>query len=303
LSSVSEQRYPAIEHIVVDGGSTDGTLDLIRSFRSRHALRWISEPDDGMYEAINKGLALAKGEILAYLNSDDLYFPWSIEVAVAELAKGSDLVYGDLGLLRVISEEDTRFFLHFYPRFDFRHYTYSGAIGQPTVFWRRSLTERIGGFDATYKLLGDCEYWLRAATAGAKLSHVSEVLAVQIDHQGTLRSTQSDVLQVERNKMQARYATMAGKRPSQRLERLKESLRWRLHQLLFSASFRKTAPKRWSRFIGFAKEHGIRLGPMSAFVLNLLPVRRPLRSMWTDTRAFREALLKGIDADVSSDDG
>jgi hypothetical protein len=224
-------------------------------------------------------------------------------VAVAELAKGSDLVYGDLGLLKVISEEDSRFFLKFYPRFSFRHYTYSGAIGQPTVFWRRSLTERIGDFDTTYKLLGDCEYWLRAAAADAKLSHVSEVLAVQIDHPATLRSTQSDLLRIEARKMQATYAPKAGKPPSEHLKRLRESLRWRWHQLLFSAAFKKAAPKRWRWFIAFAREQGIQLGPMSAFVLNLLPAHRPLRSMWTDTQAFRESFLKGLNNGASSGKG
>jgi glycosyltransferase involved in cell wall biosynthesis len=294
---VSEQRYPAVEHIVVDGGSSDGTFELIKAFRSRHTLRWISEPDGGMYEAINKGLALAKGEVIAYLNSDDLYFPWTIEAAVAQLGLGSDLVYGDLGILKVISDEDTRFFLHFYPRFSFKHYTYSGAIGQPTVFWRRSLTERIGGFDTTYKLLGDCEYWLRAAAAGAKLVHISEVLALQIDHAGTLTSTQSDLLPLEARRMQATFAARAGNRPSKRLARLQDSIRWRWYQLLFSSSFRKAAPKRWPRFINFAKEHGIQLGPMSAFILNLLPTHRPLQSMWTDTEVFRESVLRGIDVD------
>jgi GT2 family glycosyltransferase len=298
LESVSEQDYPAVEHIVVDGGSTDGTLDTVQSFRSRHRLRWISEPDNGMYEAINKGLALAEGEVIAYLNSDDLYLPWSIEVGVDELAKGNDLVYGDLGLLKIISEEDSRFFLHFYPRFDFRYYTYSGAIGQPTVFWRRSLTDRIGGFDTGYKLLGDCEYWLRAAAADAKLSHVSEVLAIQIDHGETLRSTQQELLQVESERMQATYASVAGKPPSPRTEKLRESLRWRWYQFLFSLSFRRPAPKRWARFIRFARAIGIQLGPVRAFVLNLLPIRRPRKSMWIDTRPLRKALLEGLDADV-----
>jgi hypothetical protein len=255
-----------------------------------------------MYDAINKGLALAKGDVLAYLNSDDLYFPWSVEVGVGELAKGNDLVYGDLGLLSVLSREDTRFFLHFYPDFDLRHFTYTGAIGQPTVFWRRSLTGSIGDFDSTYRLLGDCEYWLRAATVGAKLSHISEILAVQIDHGETLRSTQSDRLRVEFERLRSSYAAKAGRRPDPRREKVRQSWRWRWHQLLFSISFKKDAPKRWPRFIGFAKESGIRLGPLSAFLLNLLPIRRPLQSMWIDTKSLRDALSKGFLNDPPPDD-
>jgi Glycosyl transferase family 2 len=101
LASVTRQTYRPIEHIVVDGGSTDGTLDLLREYRAPHLFHWVSEPDNGMYEAINKGIAISRGEVLAYLNSDDLYLPWSVEVAVRALQQpGIELVYGDLGILR-----------------------------------------------------------------------------------------------------------------------------------------------------------------------------------------------------------
>ncbi len=73
LMSVAKQTHPRIEHIVIDGGSTDGTLDVLRSFQRTHPIKWISGPDEGMYDAINKGMELANGDILAYLNSDDLY--------------------------------------------------------------------------------------------------------------------------------------------------------------------------------------------------------------------------------------
>ena len=75
LRSIRGQSYPDLEHVVVDGGSTDGTLALLAEFEGTYPLRWISEPDGGMYNAINKGLRMASGDILAYLNSDDLYFP------------------------------------------------------------------------------------------------------------------------------------------------------------------------------------------------------------------------------------
>ena len=81
LRSVSNQTYPRIEHVVVDGGSSDGTIDLLRRAESP-SFQSISEPDRGMYEAINKGLRLANGEIVAYLNSDDAYLPWAVEAMV-----------------------------------------------------------------------------------------------------------------------------------------------------------------------------------------------------------------------------
>ena len=163
LASVAKQRYPRIEHIVVDGGSTDGTLDVIRAFERSNSIRWTSGPDGGMYDAINKGLAVAQGEILAYVNSDDLYLPWSVEVAARSLGQEADIIYGDLAVMAA-----RRFFIQYYPRFDQKHYTYEGALGQPTVFWTRSVVDRIGTFDASYELIGDCEYWLRAARSGMK---------------------------------------------------------------------------------------------------------------------------------------
>ena len=83
------------------------------------------------------------------------------------------------------------FNIFFYPDFDLRHYSFVGTMGQPTVFWRRSLTEAIGLFDTRYRLIGDCEYWLRAALAGATLHHVPEIMAVQVEHGSTLRATQA----------------------------------------------------------------------------------------------------------------
>ena len=82
LGSVRRQTYPRIEHFVVDGGSTDATLHVLRAAESSAGMRWVSEPDDGMYDAINKGISRTTGEIVGYLNSDDLYFPWAVEAAV-----------------------------------------------------------------------------------------------------------------------------------------------------------------------------------------------------------------------------
>ena len=88
LLSVSAQTYSNIEHIVIDGGSTDGTVDILQRFQSSAQLRWQSEPDSGMYSAINKGIALARGGYISYLNADDLYLPWSVEKAVSVMMGG-----------------------------------------------------------------------------------------------------------------------------------------------------------------------------------------------------------------------
>ena len=102
LASVAAQTHGSIEHIIVDGGSTDGTVEVVERFSrtARYPIRWISEPDTGMYDAINKGLRMARGDVVAYLNSDDLYFPWSVETAVRTLQEGCDFVFGDVAISR-----------------------------------------------------------------------------------------------------------------------------------------------------------------------------------------------------------
>jgi glycosyltransferase involved in cell wall biosynthesis len=97
LQSVRDQRYGEVEHVVVDGGSSDNTLAILSAHKQTSRFRWTSGPDAGMYDAVNKGLRMARGEILAYLNSDDLYLPWTIQTAVDFLQAHPDvdLVYGD----------------------------------------------------------------------------------------------------------------------------------------------------------------------------------------------------------------
>ena len=97
ILSVKDQAWSSVEHIIMDGGSTDCTLDILRRYEGTYNMRWNSEPDGGMYQAINKGLRLSHGEVLAYLNSDDRYFPWTVEVAMKELANHDvDFIFGDM---------------------------------------------------------------------------------------------------------------------------------------------------------------------------------------------------------------
>jgi len=260
LRSVSAQTHPNLEHIVVDGGSTDGTVQIIESFQSNHALTWISEPDDGMYGAINKGLRLAKGAVVAYLNSDDVYLPWSVEVAEAHLASGVDLVYGDMGILK----RGRRIFLpQFYEPFDLNYYTHFTTIGQPTVFWRSDMTSHIGYFDTSYQLIGDCEYWLRAAVAGHSLAHVDEILAIQVEHGGTLRNRRREELQDEFVRLRSSYEDVAGPPARHATRFIARGLRWRAEQIRFGISSGMASPSKWPRFLGFLRSHGIQVSRRS----------------------------------------
>jgi glycosyltransferase involved in cell wall biosynthesis len=297
LSAVAAQSYPSIEHIVVDGGSTDGTLDVIREFRPRHELRWLSESDHGMYDAVNKGLELAQGDVIAYLNSDDFYLPWSVEVAVAALKGGADLVYGDLGLLQVRSNNRSTFDVQFYPPFDLTYYTHLGTLAQPTVFWRKEVTEHIGRFDSEYKLIGDCEYWLRAAVAGASFVHEEEVLAIQIDHDATLRASNPEQLKTEFERLRTTYSSMARPPTWPWMHETMKSLRWRWLQLRFMIESYRREPARWARFISFLRGNRIKVTRPARALASLLPTRfRPSWAMRLDKSMVEGKLLQLIGA-------
>jgi glycosyltransferase involved in cell wall biosynthesis len=259
LASIARQTYRPIEHIVVDGGSTDGTLDLLREYRAPYPFHWVSEPDSGMYEAINKGIAISRGEVLAYLNSDDLYLPWSIKVAVRALEHpGVELIYGDLGILHAgRNGELRRFHIEFQRDFDLRYYSFVNTIGQPAVFWRRSLTERIGLFDTRYRLIGDCEYWLRAAVHGAEPKHISEVLALQVEHGSTLRATQGTKLQEEFDTLRQSMMTIVAPPTLPKWERVKTSLTWRVRQLEFFRAVKARFPRKWQHFVQELHAQGV----------------------------------------------
>lgn len=182
LRSVQAQTYRPIEHIVVDGGSTDGTVDVIRTFADAHPVRWSSQPDDGMYQAINRGLATATGQVLTYLNSDDLLVPWAVEVAVECFRRHpeADVVFGDA--LRWYTEVPG-VDLMIQPEFDHGRVSRTGSLIQPTVFWRRRLMDRIGAFDDSLRLAADLDYWLRAGKTSTFV-HLDEVVAIERIHHG-----------------------------------------------------------------------------------------------------------------------
>jgi hypothetical protein len=241
-----------------------------------------------MYDAINKGMALANGAVVAYLNSDDRYLPWSVEVGVDGLQEGADLVYGDLAVLHRMSGS-LAFHIQFYRDFDLRHYSFVGTMGQPTVFWWRSLTEKIGLFDTRYRLLGDCEYWLRAALSGARLKHIPEVMAVQVEHGATLRATQPSRLREEFDTLRRAMTLVVDPPPSQRWEWLMKRLGWRVRQLQFFLEMKSGSPRKWRHFVIGIRGYGVEMR------LRDLRMLAPLRwrgdaSLFGDVRRFSEIL-------------
>lgn len=202
IRSIMAQSYDHFEHIVIDGGSTDETLDILRRYEGRYPMRWLSEPDEGMYDAINKGMRLATGDILAYLNSDDLYFPWTLEVVVEAFRRrpDADLVFGDaLG----IYDDDHAEELRFQPAVHHHSLLDGGYLIQPAVFWLRQLYQATGDFDTQFKLAGDLDWWLRVGPQ-RRFVRVDEMLAIERDHSGAKRLAQWDMLMEESARSRSR---------------------------------------------------------------------------------------------------
>jgi glycosyltransferase involved in cell wall biosynthesis len=163
LWSVLEQDHPHLEHLVVDGGSTDGTLDILRDFALRYPARltWTSERDRGQTEALNKGFRRARGEILGWLNADDAYQPGAIRMAVNALADFPDaaVIYGRARFIGAAGED-----LGPYPvvaPFDWRLLANHCYICQPAAFIRRAPLLEAGLLDERFQSCMDYELWVR----------------------------------------------------------------------------------------------------------------------------------------------
>jgi glycosyltransferase involved in cell wall biosynthesis len=174
LDSVLSQDYARIEHIVVDGGSSDQSLSILRSYGER--VFWLSEPDRGQAHAINKGLLLARGDILAFLNSDDALAPGAVGRVVNHFRDNPacEVVYGQA---YIVDEADH--ILGRYPTapFDADRLRDECFICQPATFWRREAMDRFGVLDEALRFALDYDYWLRLAQGGARFEHLPEVLA------------------------------------------------------------------------------------------------------------------------------
>jgi glycosyltransferase involved in cell wall biosynthesis len=183
VESVLQQDYPCIECLVVDGGSTDGTLDILRSYDAR--IKWVSEPDQGPPDAINKGWRMSRGEILAWLNADDLWAPGAVSKAVSYLQGHPevDVVYGDCGVIDQHGNDIRTVLVRDWDlEYAVEHCDH--IIYQAASFMRRSILERVGWLYP--KLCHDHELWLRVSLGGGKLRHVPVLLAYARDHKDNL---------------------------------------------------------------------------------------------------------------------
>ena len=166
IKSVLNQNYPNLEYIVIDGESTDGTLELLDRYGDK--IKWISERDNGQSDAINKGLAMATGEIIGIINSDDVYEE-GVFLKIGECFQRYPDILWVTGKCRIINEEgeEVRRLITAYKNFwlwlNLKNSLYVlNYISQPATFWRKKLVDQIGLFSETLHLAMDYDYWLRA---------------------------------------------------------------------------------------------------------------------------------------------
>lgn len=177
IESVLSQDYPNIEYIIVDGKSKDCTLDIIRGYESQIDII-ISEPDSGIYDAMNKGIRMATGEVVGILNSDDFYSnskAISLSMERMEVA-GTDSIYGDLV---IVDSDDKNRILRYYDSSTFRpsRFRYGWMPAHPTFMAKRQLYERWGGFSLDYRIAADFEMMVRLLyKAGASYAHLPAVV-------------------------------------------------------------------------------------------------------------------------------
>jgi glycosyltransferase involved in cell wall biosynthesis len=180
IRSVLEQDYPNVEHVVVDGGSTDETLDVLRRYEH---VRWVSEPDRGQSHALNKGFALAGGAILGWINADDVYLPGAISACVDTLrSTDAALVHGGWSQM-----DESGALLREVPPvpFDYRlQLEVRNGVSQPGSFFTREAFDAVGGIDESYRYAMDYELWLRIG-ARYDVRQVDRILAAYRLHPGS----------------------------------------------------------------------------------------------------------------------
>lgn len=185
VQSVIDQGYPNYEHIIIDGGSTDGTLEFLKT---QPHVKLVCEPDRGMYDALNKGLALASGEVIGFLNTDDLYAPDIFPVVMR--------MFGDASLLAVAGRAEV-FFEDASPRqgIKIRYSPEEQSLLESTTvsgnyfnawFFRDTVFDLVGGFDPEYKIVGDREFMLRIALNQVPFKTVDKLAYLYRSHAGSL---------------------------------------------------------------------------------------------------------------------
>lgn len=166
IRSILSQKYPKLEYIIIDGGSTDSTVGILKSYRDK--IIWVSEKDEGQSDAINKGLKMATGDIVAYLNSDDYLEERSLW-KIGEYFSQNKKAYWLTGKCKIVDKDnkEIRVLISLYKNFFLKYLSHINLlyivqfVSQPATFWRREILKKVGFFDKSLFYSMDYDYWLR----------------------------------------------------------------------------------------------------------------------------------------------
>ena len=193
IQSILLQHYRPIEIIIIDAVSLDNTLDILHKYDNTEEIKWLSEPDSGHADGINKGISISTGEIVAWLNADDVYFSKNVIGIVVEYFADHpevDVVYGDVA---VISSKSTLLRMYFLPQYRKGRILRQNMVSQPAVFMQKHVVENekleIGQIGLDY------EYWLRLINKGYSFFHVNKILACDRHYQERISVTKKDMIE------------------------------------------------------------------------------------------------------------
>jgi glycosyltransferase involved in cell wall biosynthesis len=174
ILSVLKQSYSNIEYIIIDGGSTDGTVDVIEKYQDKISV-WISEPDRGIYDAMNKGINLAKGEWIGIINSDDFYTKNALERVHNEVKNNPDIdvIFGNLNIVDV----NSNIIFELKPNIILNNIEHTFSIFHPSMFIKRSIYYNIGLYNLKYKLSSDWDLTKKIFLHGSKFSYLNFTLS------------------------------------------------------------------------------------------------------------------------------
>lgn len=208
IQSVKSQCGPSIEHVVVDGGSTDGSVELLQEYENDYRLRWISEPDDGQSDAINKGIKMADGEWFIWVNSDDYLLEGATERFYRARKENprSDVIYGDQLIVDVDGNTVGRKYNTRPSKFTHKYY-YQFA-GNHSTYFHRNVFDTVGTLNTDYDFAMDTEFFWRLLQSDLELTSVSEFFATRRLHEkAKTTGTPSPEQIAEINRLESQYPT------------------------------------------------------------------------------------------------